>query len=181
MGSTSAATSTTRDHVELVLFIGIQATGKSTFYRERFVETHLRLNMDMLRTRHRESVLLRALIEAKQPLVVDNTNPTREDRARYIQPARATHFRVVGYYFQSKLDEALARNAERAGKKRIPDVGVRNTYNRLALPTRDEGFDELRYVRLTDGRFSVEAWSEEQSEGSVDPRSEEQSEDNEVR
>ncbi len=36
--------------VQAILFSGIQATGKSSFYRERFFHTHVRINLDMLRT-----------------------------------------------------------------------------------------------------------------------------------
>lgn len=61
--------------MEAILFIGIQASGKTTFYKERFFKTHIRVNLDMLKTRHRESLLLKACIEMKQPFVVDNTNP----------------------------------------------------------------------------------------------------------
>lgn len=49
--------------MQLVLFIGIQATGKSTFYRQRFYDSHIRLSLDMLRTRHRESLLLRPALK----------------------------------------------------------------------------------------------------------------------
>jgi hypothetical protein len=85
--------------VEAVVFVGIQASGKSSFYRARFFDTHLRINLDMLKTRHREQLLLHACIEAKQPFVVDNTNPSVEERARYIELALSGGFRVVGYYF----------------------------------------------------------------------------------
>ena len=34
--------------MEAVIFIGLQASGKSTFYRQRFFRTHVRTNMDML-------------------------------------------------------------------------------------------------------------------------------------
>jgi predicted kinase len=83
--------------VEAVVFVGIQASGKSSFYRARFFDTHLRVNLDMLKTRHREQLLLRSCIEVKQPFVVDNTNPSIEERARYIELARSGGFRVVGY------------------------------------------------------------------------------------
>jgi hypothetical protein len=33
-----------------ILLIGLQASGKSTFFRERFSDTHVRINLDMLRT-----------------------------------------------------------------------------------------------------------------------------------
>ena len=148
--------------MEAVIFIGIQATGKSSFYLEQFWRTHVRLNMDMLRTRHREGLLLRACVEGKQPFVVDNTNPSASERARYIMPARSAGFRIAGYYFCSSVAEALKRNALRADGERIPVRGIFGTHKRLQLPAYSEGFDELFYVTLNaDGRFKVEEWSDE--------------------
>lgn len=144
--------------MQLVLLIGIQASGKSSFYRERLFATHVRLSLDLLRTRHREALLFDACLRAGQPLVVDNTNPTRDERARYIEPARTAGFEVVGYYFRSAASECLARNERREGAQRIPDRGVLGTAARLELPTHDEGFDLLRYVRLTDDGFEVSEW-----------------------
>ncbi len=144
--------------MQAVLFIGIQATGKSSFYRARFADSHLRLNLDMLRTRHREGRILEVCVQTQQPFVVDNTNPTKADRARYIEAAKTTKMSVVGYYFESAIDDALQRNAGRSGKERVPDHGVRGTHARLELPAWDEGFDELFYVRLRDGEFEVEPW-----------------------
>ena len=148
--------------MEVVIFVGIQASGKSSFYRERFFDTHLRINLDMLKTRHREQLLLQACIEAKQPFVVDNTNPTVEERARYIELARSGDFRVVGYYFRSDVGAALARNGRREGKARVPDKAVLGTYKRLKAPAPEEGFDALYYVRAGEaGAFEVEEWRDE--------------------
>jgi predicted kinase len=70
--------------MEAIIFIGIQATGKSTFYQRHYSDTHLRINLDMLKTRHRERTLLHTCLQIKQPFVVDNTNPDREQRREYI-------------------------------------------------------------------------------------------------
>lgn len=148
--------------MEAAIFVGIQASGKSSFYRERFFDTHLRINLDMLNTRHREQILLRACIEAGQPFVVDNTNPTVEERAGYVKLARSAGFRVVGYCFRSQPKEALARNNHRRGKARIPEKGILGTYKRLRAPTLEEGFDELYHVYIDErGSFVVEEWSNE--------------------
>ena len=40
--------------MEGVIFIGIQASGKSTFYIENFFDTHVRISMDLLNTRNKE-------------------------------------------------------------------------------------------------------------------------------
>lgn len=145
--------------MEAVLFIGIQASGKSTFYREHMFNTHVRVNLDMLRTRHREKLLVHACIEAKQRFVVDNTNPTVEERKLYILPAKAAGFRVIGFYFAVPIEAALLRNAKRGNGERIPEVGIRGTRNRLELPSFGEGFDDLSFVRpAPGGTFIVAAW-----------------------
>src|SRR5215471_21564987 len=99
--------------MEAVLFIGIQATGKSSFYGERFFRSHVRINGDMLKTRHREELLIKACLEGKTPFVVDQMNLTRAERAGYIEPARMAGFKVGGYFFQSQLGAALQRNSMR--------------------------------------------------------------------
>jgi predicted kinase len=148
--------------MEAVILIGIQGSGKSTFYRERFFDTHVRISLDLLRTRHREKLLLSACLEGKQSFVVDNTNVTASDRQRYIGPAKESGFIVTGYYLSSRLDEALARNRQRTGKRRIPDRGVAGTYKRLELPGLCEGFDRLYYVHIAgNGQFIVEEWKDE--------------------
>lgn len=149
--------------MEAVILCGIQGSGKSTFCRERMFHTHVRINLDMLQSRYRETLLLTACLNAKQPFVVDNTNPTTEERARYIAPSRAAGFRVVGYYFQSKVSDALVRNELRGPGQRVPDRGVLGTAGRLQLPSRKEGFDALYYVRLGTavGEFVVEEWRDD--------------------
>jgi predicted kinase len=143
--------------MEAVIFIGIQGSGKSSFFKERFFNTHVRINLDMLRTKHRQQVLLNACIEARQPFVVDNTNVTAQTRAGFIAPAKAAGFRVVGFYFRSNVKAALLRNSQRAGIARVPDNALLATYGRLQVPKREEGFDALYYVTITEaGEFLVE-------------------------
>lgn len=148
--------------MNLVLFIGIQATGKSTFYRQHFFNTHLRLNLDMLKTRHREALLFSACLTAKQAVVIDNTNPTATDRARYILPAKEAGYQVQGYYFRSVPADALRRNRQRTGTAVVPDKGVLGTYKQLELPRYEEGFDNLYYVTLEEntGTFQMKEWND---------------------
>ena len=134
--------------MQVVILIGLQAAGKSTFCREQFFETHIRLNLDMLKTRYREKLLFQACLDAKQPVVIDNTNPTREDRARYIFPAKAAKFKVTGYYFQSDLQECWQRNQKRNPERIVPKVGVFATYKKIIAPSFAEGFDELYSVQI---------------------------------
>jgi len=148
--------------VEAVIFVGLQGAGKSTFYRERFFATHVRINLDMLKTRRREGRILQACIETRQPFVVDNTNTTRAERQVYIAAAKKAGFRVVGYYFQSKVEDCKRRNERRPVEERIPVRGILGAAGRLQIPGREEGFDELFYVRIDEAnRFVVEEWRDE--------------------
>jgi predicted kinase len=147
--------------MELVVFIGIQATGKSNFYKERFYRTHVRVNYDMLKTRHREDLMLEACLKGKTRFVVDNTNLTRQERGRYIAAGRSAGFTIIGYFFQSRVSDALRRNSERGEAERVPHKGVLGASGRLEIPSGNEGFDHLFFVRLNgpDG-FTVEKWKE---------------------
>jgi predicted kinase len=143
--------------VQLVVFCGAQGAGKTSFYRYRFFETHVRVNLDMLGTRARERILVEACIAARQPFVVDNTNPTVEARRRYVEPAKAAGFEVVGFAFPSTPREALAVNALRPVHQQLTTKAVLETLERIEPPTVDEGFDALYTVRMDGGGgFAVE-------------------------
>jgi predicted kinase len=142
--------------VEAIVFCGIQASGKTTFYVERYLHTHVRISLDVLRTRHRERLLLDACIEAGQPFVIDNTNATRRDRERYVAPAREAGFRTVACLFEAHPREAIARNQVRPPEQRIPVPGIYGAYKRLERPSAEEGFEELLRVTIAPGgRFAV--------------------------
>lgn len=135
--------------MEVIILSGIQGAGKSTFCRERYWETHIRINYDMLRTRHREELIFAACIEARQPVVVDATNPTVEDRKRYIAPAMTAKFRIVGIEFQVPVELAIERNATRLGKKLVPAKGIYATVAKMQPLMYEEGFDEIWIARVS--------------------------------
>ena len=139
------------------MLCGLQGAGKTTLYRDRWLETHVRISMDLLRTRAREAALLELCLTTRQPFVVDNTNSTVAERARYVEPARAAGFKVVGYLVDASPGEALAGNATRPGRARVPDRGVVGTARRFIRPAPEEGFDELWHaVPAADGGWRVE-------------------------
>jgi predicted kinase len=147
--------------IEAVLFIGVPGSGKTSFFKERLFSTHVRISLDLLKTRHRERRFLEACLTTEQRFVIDNTNPTRAERARYIAPAKARRFEVAGYYFGSKVEDCLKRNAGRPEAERVPEVAIFAAAKRMELPALAEGFDRLFYVHLDEGRFVVEEWRNE--------------------
>ena len=143
--------------MQLVVLCGAQGAGKTSFYRYRFFDTHVRVSLDMLRTRARERALVEACIAARQPFVVDNTNPTVVERRRYVEPAAAAALEIVGYWFPATVDEALAVNRGRPEGKRLPVKSLLATLARLEEPRREEGFAALYAVRKDGaGGFAIE-------------------------
>jgi predicted kinase len=136
--------------MEAIIFIGIQGAGKTTFYVERFLHTHVRLSLDLVRTRRRLERLMDACIETRQPFVLDNTNAGAAERATVIALARTAGFRVVGYFFEPDLAGSLRRNERRGGRQAVPKKGLFGTLKRLEPPIAEEGFDELFTVRIDD-------------------------------
>jgi len=145
---------------ECVIFVGLQASGKTSFYRQRFVPTYVHVSKDNFpgaRNRDaRQSALIEAALGEGRSVVIDNTNAAPADRKAAIATARRLGARVIGYYFDSTRRGSLGRNRGREGKARVPDVAILATAKRLVPPSLDEGFDELYAVRLTDsGTFEV--------------------------
>lgn len=149
----------------LVILMGLQASGKSSFARARLADSHVVLSKDAwpnARNKQRRLItLLQDHMAAGNAVVVDNTNPAPEDRRPLIEVAVQHSVPVTGYWFESQVDVCRARNELRDGRFRVPDVGLFATAGKLKPPVREEGFDELYFVRLvgSDG-FEVDDWIE---------------------
>src|SRR3954447_3294521 len=137
--------------MEAIVLCGVQGSGKTTLCRERFAGSHVRGRLDGRGGRGREAALVEDCLAEGRPFVVDATNPTAADRARYVAPARAAGFKVVGYLVEVDAAEAFARNLGRAAEARIPPGNVAATARRFVTPTLEEGFDELWHATAAPG------------------------------
>jgi predicted kinase len=139
---------------ELAIFVGLQASGKSTFFHDRFAATHTQVSKDLFRNNknrnRRQAQVIEATLQEGKAVVVDNTNPTAEERRPLIELGRRYEAKIVGYYFESEVRRCLERNLQRTGRARVPDVALYATSKKLVRPSYLEGFDELFYVRITD-------------------------------
>jgi predicted kinase len=141
--------------VEAVILCGVQGSGKTTLYRDRFLETHARVSLDLLRTRAREAAFLKTCLDTKMPFVVDNTNPTVAERARYVEPALQAGFKLVAYLVE--VDRAIAAGRNAARERTVPAAGLRDVAKRLVRPTPEEGFAELLHATAAlDGGWRIE-------------------------
>lgn len=144
----------------MIVFVGLQASGKSTFFRERFAATHEHVSKDRFRNNRnrnrRQTQLIEEALGAGHSVVVDNTNPATGDRSPLVKLGRKHGAKIVGYHFDSSVRECVERNRRREGKTRVPDVAIYATAKRLVPPSYEEGFDELfRVLVAGDSGFEV--------------------------
>lgn len=136
--------------VELIIFVGLQAAGKSTYYHANLAATHVHVSKDLMKnTRDRDAKqqqMIEAALAAGKSVAVDNTNPTPAVRAPLIALGRRFGARVVACFFETTVKDAVARNRLREGKARVPDVAIFVSAKKLVPPTFDEGFDEVRVI-----------------------------------
>ena len=158
----------TSTYMELVVMIGLQASGKTTFARSRFGATYQYVSKDLLRNNgnpaRRQRQLIEAALQQGLSVMVDNTNPTIEERKELINLGRHYDAEITGYFFAVQVKQCLERNHAREGKARVPDVAIFATLKRLARPSYAEGFAKLFYVENKgDLDFDVYDWREEET------------------
>lgn len=138
---------------ECVILIGLPSAGKTTFYWRHFANTHRLVSKDLwLTARHREARQRRMLADALargESVVVDNTNPSQQDREPLVAIAHAHHTRVVGYFFDVSTREAVVRNAGRAGREKVPNVAIFAAAKRMWQSSVCGGLRKNSYTFLT--------------------------------
>ncbi|BDD05602.1 hypothetical protein AUTU_30850 [Aureibacter tunicatorum] len=117
--------------------------------------------MDLLNTRNKENKFLDTCFLTQSRFVVDNTNPTIEERKKYIALAKENKYEVIAYYFESSIESAIERNNLRTGKEKIPEIGIRGCYKKLEPPAKSEGFDKIYRVTASNNEFIIEECKDE--------------------
>lgn len=147
--------------MEAIIFIGIQASGKSTFYKKHFFNSHLRISNDLLKTKNRVNKIIDYCTETNMKVAIDNTNITAEVRKSYIEKFKKYKYKIIAYYFKPDIDRSLIWNSHRTGKEIIPKVGILGTYKKLEKPSYAEGFDEIFFVDIIEDTIVAVEWNDE--------------------
>jgi predicted kinase len=147
----------------LVILCGLQASGKTTYRETTFDGTYIVVSKDLmgrgskLPKSVRQERKIREAFESGHSVVVDNTNPSLEERASLINLGHEYGVRVLGYHLKSTWEQSLERNSRRTGRAQVPYVALASTSKRFVAPTKLEGYDELYEVTWGPGGTFLEA------------------------
>ena len=132
---------------ELVVMVGLQGSGKSTYARSQLPQ-HRLISKDLLRNnskrQRRQLQLIEQSLQAGEAVVVDNTNPHPEDRQPLIELARKLKAPVRAVFLDTPREICWERNAARDTP--VPEVGLKVVHSRLQPPGLEEGFDEVIHL-----------------------------------
>lgn len=145
--------------MELILLIGIPGSGKSDFYVNRFLSSHIHFIPSMFKMHEKYFSFFEVCLNSHVPLILDSSVLTFEERARFIKPAKNSGYKVIGYYFKSSIKDALKRNERKplAAQAQIAEIVEKHHY--LQIPGLNEGFNELYYVRInSQNKFMISEW-----------------------
>lgn len=149
------------DRPAAIIFVGIQGSGKTTFFRQ-IIEPNItgwkHISMDELHNRNKEADMIRECIKNRQSFVIDNTNPTKAERKRYMDMLEGKGYRVMCYFFQSRVKDCVERNKLRG--EPVPAKAIAATSNKLELPSKNEGFTEMIYIKVVPPYFEAELYVE---------------------
>uniref|UniRef100_A0A914VYX0 Bifunctional polynucleotide phosphatase/kinase n=1 Tax=Plectus sambesii TaxID=2011161 RepID=A0A914VYX0_9BILA len=139
---------------EVVVMVGFPGSGKSTWAERYLSKGYVIVNRDTLKTWQKcVEVAKKALKEGKS-VIVDNTNPDKESRKRYVDMAKESKVDCRCFVMTCDYDQALHhvkfRNIMGTDKehKDVNEMVLRMHKSKVQEPTLAEGFSEIVKVNF---------------------------------
>ncbi|PGH07832.1 polynucleotide kinase 3'-phosphatase [Blastomyces parvus] len=149
-----------KNDLELVIFCGSPASGKSTFYW-KYLERlgYKRVNQDILKSRSNCLKVAKEYLQAGESVAVDNTNAGTETRAFWIDLAKEVNVPIRCIYLSTPPQICRNNDALRAAnpqdeslnpesRSSLPGIAFGDFHRRFQAPTLSEGFQDITHVEF---------------------------------
>jgi DNA 3'-phosphatase len=146
----------------LVIMVGSPASGKSYYSLELEKKGFVRINKDTMKTDKVAEKAFNAAFKDGRNIVVDNTNPTKEARAKWIAAAKKASYSVTVVWMNFPMPVVEFLDNYRIYKNKnqdthVPAVAMRVYYKKLEAPTQDE-CDNLVEVKTINNTEMLSVW-----------------------
>ena len=142
----------------LVLMMGVPGSGKTTYAKKFIGDNDIYVSRDEIRFElvaedepyfSKEDEVLKTFIskvdegitKAKRYVVADATHLNAGSRAKLLKNLHNKPDNVYVLYVAVPLEVALERNAQRSGRALVPETSIRNMFQSLSFPKKEEGID----------------------------------------
>ena len=127
----------------VVIIVGSPASGKSFYSHELEKTGYLRINKDDMKS---DAIMLRAYdsgLKEGRNIVIDGTNPTKENRSKWITIARKASYEITIVWMNFPMYVVEFLNNYRIAKNKnqnshVPAVAMRVYYKKLEVPHQTE-------------------------------------------
>ena len=146
----------------LVIMVGSPASGKS-YYSQKLENTgFLRINKDTMKTDKMIFKVFNEGIKDGRNIVIDNTNPTKEVREKFITAAKKASYYVSIVWMNFPISVVEYLDNYRIAKYKnqeyhVPIVAMRVYYKKLEKPTQKE-CDTLIEINTIDAPDMLNVW-----------------------
>ena len=145
---------------ELVILVGIPASGKSTYVKDNF-DGYYRVNLDSIHkmlepkeghnrrnnkiARTIESMVIEHKLECGESVVIDATNLYADSRQKYLDMADQHGAAKKAVCFEPNVARSVAWNKKRAedGGRDVPQHVIEKMASKYQMPTLSQGYDEI--------------------------------------
>jgi bifunctional polynucleotide phosphatase/kinase len=146
----------------LVVMVGSPASGKSFYSRDLEKKGFLRINKDEMKADKVQQKAFNTGLKEGQNIVIDNTNSTKESRAKWINEAKEASYNItiVWMNFPMHVVEFLDNYRVYINKNQdthVPAVAMRVYYKKFEKPMQEE-CDNLIEINTINKEDMLSVW-----------------------
>ena len=146
----------------IVIMVGSPASGKSFYSHELEKKGYLRINKDLMKIDKVIQKEFNAGLKEGRNIVIDNTNSTKESRAKWINAAKKASYTVTIVWMNFPLPVVEFLDNYRIAQNKnedthVPIVAMRVYYKKFEEPTQDE-CDNLYEIKTINNYDMLSVW-----------------------